>query len=268
VHVAVQTLEFTASVSLTLTKDARSRQGEEQLVAVLVLNAVAEASGLKDRVALELLPNEEPIHLRIDAPGPWQELLWGDGRAVCQSGSAVPPGAMFPGSFNPRHEAHRRMAHLASEILEQPVAYELSVANVDKPLLDYCEIQQRADQFAGDESLWLTRAPTFVEKAAIFPGVTFVVGLDTIQRIADEKYYGNDAAARDGAISRLGELDCRFLVFGRAAGGRFQALEDLKLPPALQAICRGVSAEQFRYDLSSTELRQRGELRQSGQESL
>ncbi|MCE9556208.1 MAG: hypothetical protein K8T91_22905 [Planctomycetes bacterium] len=253
-HVAVQTLAFSFSISLELTKEARSRRDEERLVAAVVLNAVAEACGLAERVPLELLPGETPICQRIDAPAAWQELLWGQRRAVCHSGSSAPPAILFPGSYHPRHEAHRQMAQLASQRLGQPVAYEISVENVDKPLLDYGAIAERAQEFTA-ETLWLTRAPTFVEKAELFPGVTFVVGVDTIRRIAEPKYYGGNASARDEAIARLTEQGCQFLVFGRVDQGQFQTLDDVALPLTLKAICQSVPPEQFRSDVSSTQLR-------------
>ena len=101
----------------------------------------------------------------------------------------------------------------------------------------------------------ITRAPTFVEKAELFPGATFVVGADTMVRIAEPRYYGGDdrgGTMRD-LIARQG---CRFLVFGRKVAGRFQSLGDLVLPAALRALCDEVPEAEFREDVSSTELRQ------------
>ena len=41
-----------------------------------------------------------------------------------------------------------------------------------------------------------SRAATFVEKSEVFGGVTFVVGMDTLLRIDDKKYYGDSEAAK------------------------------------------------------------------------
>jgi len=108
-------------------------------------------------------------------------------------------------------------------------------------------------QFGG-EAVGLTRAPTFVKKAQLFPGATFVVGADTVERVGQVRYYGHEAAMQQ-AIESIAAGGCRFLVFGRVIDGAFQTLEELRLPPRLAALCQGVPAEAFREDISSTELR-------------
>lgn len=101
----------------------------------------------------------------------------------------------------------------------------------------------------------LTRAATFVEKARLAPGCTFVVGVDTLERIGDPRYYDCDAARRDEAIEQIAAQGCRFLVFGRSVGDRFQTSADAKVPAALRALCDDVPESDFRVDVSSTELR-------------
>ena len=67
------------------------------------------------------------------------------------------------------------------------VAFEICVSNVDKPRLNYLALQHRISQFDAATPVWLTDTPTFVEKARAFPGVTFVVGIDTLIRIGSAK---------------------------------------------------------------------------------
>lgn len=267
-HVAVQAAGFTATASLELTKEARSRAAEEELAASLVLNQLAACCGIESRVDLALLAGEHVKVIRTDAPDDWRELLLGEVDAVCLGDSPANeehatdeppgPGAIFSGAFNPLHDGHRRMAEIAAAQLGVPVEFEISIENVDKPPLDYTEIAERATQFLPEQPLWLTRAATFVGKSALFPGTVFVVGADTITRIADPRYYGQDPAACRQAIATLSERGCRFLVFGRRSPTGFETLAALHLPTELLAICEGVPAERFREDVSSTELRKLG----------
>ena len=145
------------------------------------------------------------------------------------------------------------MAEFAAERFGLPVCYELAITNVDKPPLDFLELDDRLQQFQ-DEPVLLTRAPTFAGKAALVPGATFIVGADTIARIGQRRYYAS-ALEQAAAIDTLAEHGCRFLVFGRKSDQQFLTLEQLALPDALAAICEEVSESDFRADMSSTQLR-------------
>jgi hypothetical protein len=248
----------TAAWHLELQKGRRTRAEEERLAAHIVLNAIADACGLGWRLPLELLEEERVEESRIEARPDWRELLLGTVEKVRVPPGDVSPTIVMPGAFNPVHDGHRRMMQLAREILQQPVAAEISIINVDKPPLDYIEIDRRLVQFPGDETVFLTRAATFEEKSRLFPGATFVVGVDTLRRIAAPRYYGEDATARVGAIERITSRGCRFLVFGRCLETEFIRLGDLELPDALRAICQEVPPEVFRHDVSSTAIRKAG----------
>ena len=143
-------------------------------------------------------------------------------------------------------------------MLGKPVAFELSVANVDKPPLSDAEIERRLAQFAGLAEVWLTRAPRFIEKAACFPGSTFVVGADTAARVVLARYYDGDMGRREAALDCLRQAGCRFLVAARAdAAGRCWRLEDLDIPAPWHDLFLGIPETRFRLDLSSTELRRK-----------
>jgi len=172
----------------------------------------------------------------------------------------VAGGLVFPGSFNPLHDGHRRMAVLAEEIAERPVEYEISVTNVDKPTLDYREITARvaslqADEAAGRRRLWLTRAATFLEKIEVFPESTFVMGADTFTRLVDPRYYGGSATAAEDALRRIATGSRGLIVFGRERDGVFVDPSRLDLPDALRSVTYFVSPREFRMDISSTQLR-------------
>ena len=260
IHAALQTGEFTLAHSLELMKGQRTREAEEVVAASMLLNLVAEMKQLSARLDLGLMTREQLDVVRSNAPPAWQELLRGaTSIAAARGPREVESGELagrivFSGAFHPRHEGHVTMARLAAERTGRPVEHELSIVNVDKPPIDFIEMERRAGQFSADERLWFTRAATFVEKADLFPLATFVVGVDTILRIADAKYYG-DAARRDAAFAALAQAGCRFLVFGRCHEQGFQSLCDLKLPDALRPLCDEVPGEAFRIDISSTALR-------------
>lgn len=256
VHVAIQTIDRTAVRSLVLEKGRRDRKEEEEVAARLILNAVAEAVGLSQRVPLSLFDDEQVVADTADAPGPWQKLLLGKADVVPYgTGQTDRPKALLCGSFNPLHEGHRKMARTASEILGVPVHFELTVQNADKPSLDFLDLKHRLAGFEPQDKIWLTRADIFARKADLFPGVTFVVGADTINRIGKTRFYDGSDEKLNWAIRRFQETGCRFLVFGRQGAHGFETVRTLQIPPALCVLCQEVPESLFRLDVSSTELR-------------
>lgn len=242
-YLAYQDAAATRVWTVALEKGTRSRAEEEDVVASHALAALAFALGISPAPDL---PCEEALGDHGLA-----QLLRGERRVA----AARRFDAVLPGAFNPLHDGHRAMRTHAAARLGRPVAYELSVANVDKPALDYLDLNPRLAQFRPDEVV-VTDAPTFVEKSRALGGaVTFVVGADTIARIGEPRYYGG-RAPRDAALAELKAIGCSFLVFGRVDDdGVFKTLADLTLPPALAALCEGVGAGEFRNDVSSTALR-------------
>jgi hypothetical protein len=134
------------------------------------------------------------------------------------------------------------------------VAWEISTINVDKPPLDLITLADRCGQFEGEQVV-LTRAPLFAQKAEVLPGMVFVVGADTAARLVDPKYYGGDPRAMSESLAGIRRHGCRFLVAGRSQEGRYVSLEQLPIPQEFQGLFEGLTEEEFRCDLSSTELR-------------
>jgi hypothetical protein len=261
-HLAIEDGVTTTVFSLTLAKGARNRAGEEAVLDAVLLNALAAAFDISERLPLALLPEEALEVVTHPGSGALSAFLRGDVSVVClgvdgQADVNHPlPALLIPGAFNPLHEGHRALARAAQKEAGGSWAFELSVANVDKPPLTNEEIRRRLGQFTWHAPLWLTRAPTFTEKANLFPGVFFVVGVDTAARIVAPRYYGDSEAAMVRALDNIRARGCRFLVGGRVdTEGRFIQLSDLTLPPAYRDLFLALPEEMFRVDISSTQLR-------------
>ena len=108
--------------------------------------------------------------------------------------------------------------------------------------------------------LLLTDAPTYLNKARLFPGSTFVVGYDTAVRIVEPRWYGG-IAGRDAMLDELEALGTRFVVFGRVDSlGQFrdlrtEAFEEPRVARFVAHNTQVVAEDQFRLDLSSTLVR-------------
>lgn len=245
-HVALQTEDATYAAHLAFSGD---RDGEERELLELLWHALDLALGLE----LGVQAPAAPVIAHTPAQAHWRQLILGEELAF-----ATGPHdgrLLMPGAFNPLHHAHQRMLAIAEATTGLAGAYELSIVNVDKPLLDYTEIDARLKQF--DRPVWVTRLPTFLEKARHFRDVHFVVGIDTAIRIAEPAYYAG-AEARDRALAELAELGTRFVVFGRRLDGdRFVGLADVALPDALRTLCIEIAREEFDEPVSSTALRAR-----------
>ena len=262
VYLALRTEDETVTHALTFHKDARDRAGEEAVVDALLVNALAEGCGVPDRLPVPLLPGEAVAVERCSAPDPLAAVLCGPARAVCVEtdgrvhGPTAEPAVILPGAFNPLHHGHWELATVAARRTGLAAAFELSVTNVDKPPLPAAEVRRRAAQFGWKGRLWVTRAPTFAEKALLFPRCVFAVGADTAERIVHPRYYEDRPDRMAAALVEIRTRGCRFLVAGREdASGRFVGCADLTFPEPFADLFESIPEDEFRVVVSSTQLR-------------
>ncbi len=142
-----------------------------------------------------------------------------------------------------------------------------------------------------DWGILLTSAPLFIEKVKLIKKylapslatyehgvpdpsqpsrrqITFVIGTDTMVRIINPKYYGDDEGNMLTAVREMGDEGVHFVVGGRVeqikgVGGadttRFVTGEEEleSLPEDVRNMFTIIKEEDFRVDISSTELRKR-----------
>jgi hypothetical protein len=162
------------------------------------------------------------------------------------------------------------------------VFFELSLVNADKPPIDPEVVAERVEKFLDLAELpdqWgvvLTRAPLFAEKLTYLqdcipsttdgkePKVNFVVGTDTLVRLINPKYYGNDETNMMESLRAMN--GAHFIVGGRLEQNvdtdrpKFvSGQEELALLPQdfVKDMFTIMEESEFRVDISSSEIRRK-----------
>ena len=264
-HIAFANSAGIAHCTAVMAKGRRDRAAEEDLVSRAIVLWLARACGIAAPSPRSLLDaDEQYAETVVGAVDTIDQLLAGehdrvtvqaDGQVVL---SAPQPFVLFPGSFNPMHQGHILLARVAEELRQQPLAFEISVTNVDKPPLAGETVRNRLAQFAWKSPVELTRAPTFLDKSRLFPSTTFVIGADTAERLVAPKYYGDDELLMHVALEEIANSGSSFLVAVRIdAVGRVRALDDIPVPQRYADLFSEIPEHVFRVDTSSSEIRAR-----------
>ena len=193
---------------------------------------------------------------------------------------------LFPGSFNPLHFGHRQLMNSAARYMgeNRSMFFEIAALHPDKGYLDEQEIVRRVHQFYNSErdgdrdvgaesscSVIVSRASLYLDKAKTFPNCTILIGADTMARILNPKYYeGQSIDSVVDMLQKIRSFGVAFLVAGRVSqekgkGDTFLTGNDIleacvehtdyrKQIGDLQ-VFKSMSEEDFRADISSTELR-------------
>ena len=248
-HIAVQTRDFSQSISCILNKGQRTREEEEELVTEFVIALISDCCGLEFTYP-EIKENVE--HIKIPAQEGWADLMSEKIEFVTSCNQQ--PRLLFPGAFNPMHDGHIAMSELAYKELNEEVFFEICIQNVDKPPLSYHQIKKTIDQFTDSKNWVLTKAGKFSDKAKLFPNSTFIIGADTLVRIFDERFYASRREMME-EFEIFNANNNNFLVFGREYKNKFIELNDIQVPDSIKSRFRGFGENIFRKDVSSSTIR-------------
>ena len=168
---------------------------------------------------------------------------------------------LLAGSFRPLHRGHRALLKAGWEITGERLnpCFEISIRNVEKPEIATSDLERRLEQFqCDDDTLVITRAATFVEKARLMPSTTFAIGFDTAVRLFDDRFYNASASGSPtmAALNELRSLGSSFVVGGRHdADGIFRTASDLAIPEGFETLLLEIPEEKFSDPISSTDIR-------------
>ena len=247
--------------SLVFEKGSRDRVLEDQITSKVIISLMYEVLDLKNDFKINLFRKEKLIrYSKLEKLIDQLIQAKKDYVFIDQSGLATDDidfsGVLIPGSFNPLHRGHIGILEYGLKAFGHfDVFFELSISNVDKPSLNRDELIDRVRQFRGLSGIIITRSTTFLQKSKLFPGCKFIVGIDTMERIWDEKYYQSKKDLQD-TISDFNELGVKFFVAGRSnESGDFKSLSNIEIDERFEKLVSEIPEKDFRVDISSKDLR-------------
>jgi hypothetical protein len=257
IHVSIFTNDNFTTFSLTLYKGSmmqpfRTREQEEDLCGKLIIAVVAFQCEIFDTFGVVEFLNSNGLDSKDNliigdtiTNNNLSSLIDGSSQNILclpqKNGSIVqvanvpihllgqyteskPKLVSLPGSFNPLHAGHTSSLDkaLAINAMKTPNLCgfcELSVSNVDKPPISIQELTKRLGHFSMYKyPLFLTNAPRFVDKATQYPGIDYVMGVDTAIRLVDKRYTDYNEEKMTLLLKDIVDKGTNFFVLPRIFG--------------------------------------------------
>jgi hypothetical protein len=234
---------YSARLSKDHGTDARARDGEisDTLGLAALLSAAGHAeepralSGVLDfqseccaKAALRVVL-EHPLFTASGKRGPAP----GNGNGL----------TLFPGAFDPPHDAHLWMAR------EHSATFHVTIDPPHKPQLGIAEVIQRAKLLEDFDRIFTAGDPLYIDKARRFPGARILLGADALVRLLDPAW-GHEL---EPMVREFRSLGIRFLVADRVVNGELLTLDSVEAP---RDICQRILRPSQHLSLSSTKLRE------------
>lgn len=150
---------------------------------------------------------------------------------------------LLPGAFNPPHPGHLWMASRSQ------ATFHVCINPPHKAPLSSVDIVRRAKLLEGEDCLFTSDDPLYIDKARRFPGCRMVIGVDALIRMLDPKW-GVPIAPM---LAEFEGLRVRFLVADRIIDGKLVSLLDI--PGLPKDLCSRMFTPSQYVDMSSTALR-------------
>lgn len=249
--IVTPTRESVVRVRLEKGLGIEQRREDEQKIVDQALSTILREAGITFRV-----PSIDPLEEETvweGGPGP---LLRPFFRLDGTRSEAPKDGRdllLVPGTFNPLHFGHRKMAEEASTRSRRSPVFMITMKPPHREALTIPETLQRVSQLKGVDCLVDWDNALYIQKARRYPGAAFAIGADAFDRMLDPRWCDVPEMLRE-----FRELRTCFYVADRTVDGRkFDVFEILSrrgvlLTPNFVVPLHGT------WEVSSTELRSKG----------